>query len=170
MEGAEIEVKQCRFEANGWDGISVFDAKTKARISDSTFIGNFEQGIDLWKNATAILENNRCEENSRNGILIDSTASISLKGNTLRSNREYGIVLRQSAKIEISNNRITANAMGGIVIAAKAQDAVVSKNQLDANQGPGFLLEKGVDEKKYTDNTITVPEGGKKIIGGVSME
>ena len=170
MEGAVIEIKQCRFEANGWDGLSVFDAQTKAHIIDSVSTGNFEQGIDVWKNATAILENNRCEENSRNGILIDSNAVISIKGNTLRGNREYGLVLRQSGKGEINNNRIVANAMGGIVIAAKAGDAVVNENQLEANQGPGFMLEKGVEEKKYQDNTIAVPEGGKKILGGVVME
>ncbi len=170
MEGAEIIVKQCRFEANGWDGLSAFDAQTKVSINDSVSTGNFEQGIDIWKNAAAILENNSCEENSRNGILIDSPATITLKGNTLRGNREYGIVLRQAAKSEISNNRISGNVMGGMVIAAKAQDALVNDNQLEANQGPGLLLEKGVDEKKYQGNTITVPAGGKKIISGVEME
>ena len=170
MEGAEIVAKQCRFEANGWDGLSVFDDQTKARISDCVSMANGEQGIDVWKNAIAILENNRCDENSRNGILIDTSAAIAMKGNTLRGNREYGVVLRQVGKGDIENNRILGNAIGGMAIAAKAQNASVKQNQLEANQGPGILLEKGVDEKKYAENAISVPQGGKKIISGVMME
>lgn len=157
VAGAELTVDQCRFEDNGWNGISIQDAGSRAVVRNSQMIANIHHGIEVWNQAAATLENNRCSDNCLNGILIDTTAAVNVKGNQLSGNRDYGMVLRQSGGGMVDGNRFASNLLGGMVVAKGAAAAICENNLFGKNEGPALSLGDGVVSARYTKNQFAEP-------------
>lgn len=152
IQGGDVDIDQCRFEENGWNGISVQELASKAQIHNSVFLGNIDHGIEVWNQATAVLENNRCADNCLNGILIDTTAAVTVKSNQCTGNRDYGIVLRAGAGGEVSGNRLTENLLGGMAIAVTAKNVECKENNFGKNEGAALSLGKGLSAAPYSKN------------------
>jgi len=169
IQGGDVIVDQCRFEENGWDGISVQDAQSQAQIRNCVFLGNIHHGIEIWKQATAVVENNRCADNCSNGILIDTTAAVSVKLNQLNGNREYGIFLRSASGGAVEGNRIAENLLGGMAIAPSAKTVTCQQNVFGKNEGAALTLGKGLISSTFTNNQF--PDSiEKSVVSDIPME
>ena len=169
IQGGDVIVDQCRFEENGWDGISVQDPQSQAQIRNSVFLGNIHHGIEIWKQATAVMENNRCADNCINGILIDTTAAVSVKLNQLNGNREYGIFLRSASGGEVERNRIADNLLGGMAIAPSAKKVTCQQNVFGKNEGAALILGKGLISSAFSNNQF--PDSiEKSVVSDIPME
>lgn len=157
ISGAEVSVDQCRFEENGWNGISIQDLGSRAMVRNCQMIANIHHGIEVWNQASATLENNRCSDNCLNGILVDTSAEVNLRSNQLTANRDYGMVLRQSGGGMVSGNRFSANLLGGLVVAKAAATVTCENNVLGKNEGPGLSLGVGVESVRYLNNQFSEP-------------
>lgn len=162
IQGGEVTVEQCRFEENGWNGVSLQDPGTSATVRQSQMIGNIHHGIEVWNQAAAVLENNRCAENCLNGILVDTTAVVSVKGNQLTANRDYGIVLRQAGGGVCEGNRMADNLLGGMVVAKAASAMSCIRNVFGKNGGAALSLGEGLEVGNYQGNQFA--EGAEKSI------
>lgn len=157
ISGADVIVDQCRFEENGWNGVSIQDVGSRAVVRNCQMLANIHHGIETWNQATATLENNRCADNCLNGILIDTTAVVNLKANQLSGNRDYGMVLRRSGGGIAEGNRFSSNLLGGMVV-SKGSEAVICENNLfGKNEGPALSLGEGVTSARYTKNQFAEP-------------
>jgi parallel beta-helix repeat protein len=159
IQGGEVSIEQCRFEENGWDGISVQENKSQAQIRNSVFLGNIHHGIEVWNQATAVIENNRCADNCLNGILIDTKAAVTVKANQLSSNRDYGIVLRAAGGGVVEGNRMAENLLGGMVVGNKAKAVSCVKNVFGENVGPSLSLGEGLVADSYAQNQFPSTPG-----------
>jgi nitrous oxidase accessory protein NosD len=147
-----VLVEQCRFEENGWNGISLQNQGTRATVRQCQLIANIHHGIEVWDHAAAVLENNRCAENCLNGILIDTSAVVRSKGNQLMANRDYGMFLRQAGGGACESNRIAENLLGGMVVTKAASAMSCSRNVFGSHQGPALSLGVGVAAAPYLEN------------------
>ena len=155
IENGQATANRCRFSGNGWNGAAAIGKGCKLEVRESEAFENFEHGIETWDNAAAILVNNRCERNTRNGIHVDNGVfAADIQGNQLIANREFGIVLDSASSGKISGNTLRNNLLGGLVIRAAAANVSAKGNQITLNQGPGLILEKGLDAASYSENTI----------------
>ncbi len=152
IQGGNVQAEQCRFEENGWDGVSIQDSNSKATIRNCQMLSNIHHGIEVWNQASAILENNRCSENCLNGMFLDTTAPLNVKGNQLTANRDYGVVCKGSGEGVFEANRISDNLLGGAVMMKAADSLTCTKNRFEKNQGPSLLLGIGVEPARYTRN------------------
>ncbi len=169
IEGGEAIVNRCRFSGNGWNGAAAIGKGCFLEIRDSESIGNFEHGIESWDGASVTLVNNRCEDNSRNGIHTDNgDAPAIIEGNQLIANREFGIVLDSAGSGKISGNTARANLLGGFVIRSAAAELPVTGNTATLNEGPGLVLEKGLAPADYSDNSIT-KNSSPQILSGAHL-
>jgi parallel beta-helix repeat protein len=165
IEGGEAKVSRSHFSANGWDGAAATGQGSKLEIRDSESLNNLEHGIESWAGADLTLVNNRCEGNSRNGIHADnSPTSAIIEGNQLISNKEFGLVLDSAATGKISGNTVRSNLLGGIIIHTAAAAVPVTANEVTLNQGPGLILEKGLDPAAYSQNTLSQNQGEQTLI------
>lgn len=169
IQGGDVSIDQCRFEENGWDGISVQDAKSQAQIRNSIFLENIHHGIQIWNHGSAVVENNRCANNCLNGIFIDTSAAVTVKANQLNNNREYGIVLRAASEGEVEGNRIAENLLGGMAIATAAKTIACQKNIFGNNNSAALLLGKNLSAKAYTANQFPT-SAERSIKTDVTME
>lgn len=170
MDQGRVGFAQCRFEANGWDGLSVKGEGSAVNVKNSVAVRNGEHGIDVWDGAAAALTENVCSNNQRNGITIVSAAApVTLASNQLEGNREYGMVLVSAGGGTASGNQAKANLLGGIVVRAAASLVTVQGNKATANQGPGLSLETGLDEARYKANEATTNRGKLQIAGGLEF-
>ena len=169
IQGGDVSIDQCRFEENGWDGISVQDAQSQAQIRNSVFVGNIHHGIEVWNQATAVVENNRCADNCINGILIDTAADVVVKTNQLNGNREYGIVLRAASGGTVEGNRIAENLLGGMAIAQAAKAVVCQQNVFGKNEGAALTLGKGITASSFSNNQFP-GSIEKSVMSNVPME
>jgi parallel beta-helix repeat protein len=155
IENGQATANRCRFSGNGWNGAAAIGKGCKLEVRESEAFENFEHGIETWDDAAAILVNNRCERNTRNGIHVDNGVfAADIQGNQLIANREFGIVLDSASSGKISGNTLRNNLLGGLVIRAAAANVSAKGNQITLNQGPGLILEKGLDAASYSENTI----------------
>ena len=152
-EGGVVRAIRCRFERNGWDGLSAHGKGVRVEAADCDSIGNFEHGWDFWDGAAGSVTGSRAEGNTRNGMLIDAlTSTVKIEGNRLRQNREFGMVIQSCGASVVKNNTFQANQLGGIVVRTAAAAAAATGNRGDANGGPGMILEKGLTREGYRDN------------------
>jgi hypothetical protein len=164
IEHGEVIASRCRFSENGWNGAAAIGAGCLLEVRDSEALGNFQHGIESWDGAAVTLVNNRCENNSRNGIHADNgTAAAIIEGNQLIANREFGLVLGSAGSGKITGNAARANLLGGFVIRAAAGAVPVTGNQATLNQGPGLVLEKGLSADAYSANTMTQNHSGQIV-------
>ncbi|MFM2170739.1 MAG: hypothetical protein RI957_968 [Verrucomicrobiota bacterium] len=154
-QGADVVVDQCRFEENGWNGISLQDRGTRATVRQCQMIANIHHGIEVWNQATALIENNRCSENCLNGILIDTTAAVNLSGNQLTANRDYGIFLRDAGGGSSEGNRMVDNLLGGMVVRKSASAMSCKRNVFSKNHGPALSLGVGLEAVGYLENEFS---------------
>jgi parallel beta-helix repeat protein len=168
-EGGHARVVRCRFTENGWNGIAVTGVGSLLEAENNVLKGNFQNGIEAWDGAAAILRKNECAENSRNGIHVDcGSASATVLESKLSGNREYGLVISSAGGGEVTGNTMEKNILGGMVVKAGAASVAVKKNAIGSNEGPGLVLEKGVPEGSYADNRIS-GNGGKQLISGIDF-
>ena len=133
-------------------------------VRESESSGNFENGFEAWNGAALTLVRNRCSDNSRNGIHVDTrSATAQLQGNQLSGNREFGIVLSSAGGGEVVRNIARGNLLGGIVIRRPAASLTISGNEAASNQGPGMVLETGVSPDAVVDNKVSKNKGGEVI-------
>jgi tetratricopeptide (TPR) repeat protein len=170
IAGGDVTAAKCRFIENGWDGLHATDDGTKVRLVDSVASGNFQHGIDIWKQASAILEKNVSEENCLNGILIDTSADVTIQNNQVRSNREYGIFLREAGNSSVSSNQISSNMQGGAVLVAPAKNLEFHDNVFEKNTGSSLRLGKGLLVSKFRDNFFKSSSVDEAIQADVSGE
>jgi parallel beta-helix repeat protein len=164
IEGGAATALRCRFADNGWNGAAAVGAGTALDIRESEASGNFENGLEAWSGAALTAVNNRCEANSRNGIHADTGAAPAvIEGNHLRRNREFGLVLTSATGGQVRNNPASGNLLGGMVVRAAARIPVTG-NPLRENQGPGLILEQGLDPAAFRDNP-TSGNTGKPVLG-----
>lgn len=167
MEQGRVGFAQCRFEANGWDGLSVQGEGSAVNVKNSFAVRNGEHGIDVWDGAVATLSDNVSSNNERNGItIVSKTAAVTLTGNSCEGNREYGMVLVSAGGGSVSGNQAKANVLGGILVRSTAANVTVQNNKTTANQGPGLLLELGLDVAKYKANEASANRGKVQVAGG----
>lgn len=166
IESGQASISRCRFADNGWNGVAAIGAGSTLEVRDSESLGNFEHGIESWDGAAIILANNRCENNSRNGIHADNgLASATIERNQLIANREFGIVLNSAAAGRITGNTARSNLLGGIVIRAAAKAVGVTANESTLNGGPGLILEAGLAPASYTANSLSKNTGQQVLTG-----
>lgn len=170
LRGADVAVDDCSFLENGWNGVAAQHEKTKITLRDSLCRGNFHHGIEVWDQATAIIEHCRSEANSQTGAHIDSTAILSMKGNEFTANREYGVVLRQTGVGDVSKNQMRNNILGGAVVTIKAAQSLLRENIIELNDGPALMLGKGLQEADYLKNQLKAKPNQKAILTQVPME
>ena len=169
IEGGQAIVSRSRFADNGWDGAAAIGQGSKLEVRDSESLHNFEHGIESWDQATVVLSNNRCEGNHRNGIHVDNgLAPANIEGNQLIANCEFGLVLDHAGSGKIFGNTARANLLGGFVIRATAANIEVARNQATLNQGPGLILEKGLELAPYATNSLTA-NSGQQILAGTDL-
>jgi parallel beta-helix repeat protein len=169
IQGGDVIVDQCRFEENGWDGISVQDAQSQAQIRNSVFLENIHHGIQIWNHGSAVVENNRCANNCLNGIFIDTSAVVTVKTNQLNGNREYGIFLRSASGGEVERNRIADNLLGGMAIASSAKTVTCQQNVFGKNEGAALILGKGLISSAFSNNQF--PDSiEKSVVSDIPME
>ncbi len=169
IEGGHAKVLRCRFTENGWNGIAAMGPGSLLEAEGNTMRENFQNGIESWNEAAVILTKNTCGANSRNGIHVDNgPGSASIQGNILLENREFGMVIGSAGSGEVTGNVLERNMLGGLVIKAKAAQVVVKDNQIQNNEGPGLVLELGMDEAHFAGNRIN-GNGGKQLMSGVAF-
>lgn len=156
IEMGHATADHCQFSKNGWNGAAAIGVGATIEIKNSEALHNFEHGIETWDGAAAILTNNRCEGNSRNGIHVDNgLASATITGNQLINNREFGLVLDSAAAGNVTGNTARANLLGGLVVRVGAGKLSVTGNQATQNRGPGLVVEKGLHSSSYAANTLS---------------
>jgi parallel beta-helix repeat protein len=76
---------------------------------------NVSDGIwfDTNANANALIENNRVEDNGRDGISFEASIGATIRSNTLRRNAGTAVFISMSQNAQIYNNSLEAN-FGGI--------------------------------------------------------
>lgn len=170
IEGGSAKAQRCRFTDNGWDGAAAMGEGATLEVRDSRLTGNFENGVETWDGAALTACGNRCEGNSRNGIHADSDkAAVVIESNRLSANREFGIVVSKAASGQVRENTAASNLMGGMVIRAAAR-VTASGNQLQRNEGPGLVLERGLDPAAFADNPASGNSGKQTLTGFVFEE
>jgi len=170
IAGGDVKAAKCRFMENGWDGLHATDDGTKVRLVDSVASGNFQHGIDIWKQASAILEKNVCEENCLNGILIDTAADVTIQNNQVRGNREYGVFLRQAGGGLVTGNQINSNMMGGAVLVAAAKNVAFHDNAFEKNTAPSLRLTTGMSESNFRNNVFKLQTVDEAIRADIPQE
>lgn len=169
IEGGHVEVSRCRFTDNGWDGIAASGAGTLLEVRESESLRNFNHGIESWDGAAMILTNNRCIDNSRNGVHADNGgSSVTLEKNQFSGNREFGVVLSSAGSGRMTGNTATNNMLGGIVIRKKAGSVTVTGNEATKNGGPGLVLDLGLSEANFSGNT-SVGNSGQQILANTDL-
>ncbi len=168
-EGAVVTAERCRFESNGWDGVSVRDDNSRLVAGECESKGNFGHGFDIWDGGGAKIRQSRASGNSRNGILVDAaTEGLELSGNELVANREYGLVLATGASGKVTGNLCRENLLGGMVVRFAAISVRVEDNRLERNGGPGMILEQGLREEIYRNNRAS-GNRSRAVLSGVSF-
>ncbi|MES2475753.1 MAG: right-handed parallel beta-helix repeat-containing protein [Verrucomicrobiota bacterium] len=166
IEAGQAELSRCVSSDNGWNGVAVVGEGSRLEMRESAALNNFEHGIESWQGAAAVLINNRCEGNSRNGIHADNgLASVEISGNQLVGNREFGLVLDSAGKGQVEKNTARDNLLGGLVIRAAAKSVRVTTNEATSNHGPGLVLEKGLPSSSYLANSLSKNEGEQLLAG-----
>lgn len=156
------KVTRCKFSENGWNGISVAGSGSLLEAEGNTLKENYQNGIESWDGATLIASKNTCTSNSRNGIHVDNgAASATVLDNVLSENREFGVVISSAESGRVAGNTIEKNILGGMVAKVKVRNVTVTDNTIQANQGPGLVLEKGVAPENYLGNRITGNAGNQ---------
>ena len=167
IEGGSAKALRCRFTDNGWNGASAMGENSALEIRESRLTGNFENGIEAWGGAALTASGNRCEGNSRNGIHADCAGrEVVIDGNQAKGNREFGIVISAAGSGQASDNIATANLLGGMALRSAAR-LKVAHNQLQRNEGPGLVLEKGLDPAAFADNPVSGNTGKQTLAGFV---
>ena len=96
--------------ANGDDGINVKGSYTK--ISESSFINNSSDGIDLdYVNEASVIENNDFEGNKGDALDI-SWSDIHITKNMISASGDKGISVGESSRPIITNNKISRCEIG----------------------------------------------------------
>lgn len=163
-EGGHAKVVRSRFTENGWNGIAVVGPGSLLEAEDNNLQENFQNGIESWDDAVVILSKNICTGNSRNGIHIDSgAASATVLDNELSANREFGMVISSAGSGEVSGNTMRKNILGGMVVKAASKDVLVKENIISTNEGPGLVLEKGIDESAFASNRMSGNTGDEMM-------
>jgi parallel beta-helix repeat protein len=83
-----------------------------------TFRNNFVHhnvGDGIWYdggNPGAVIENNRVEDNERNGIFFEASRDGVIRNNTVRRSGDTGVFISASQKAEIHHNQLESNVRG----------------------------------------------------------
>jgi len=155
IEGSQVEIQRCHFHGNGWNGIAAKGEATVVSASESRIDGNFGHGVEAWDGAQLALDRCRIHGNAGNAIHLDTTAqAIRIEGCELVANREFGIVLTAAKGGRISGNRIQQNQLGGIAVRQAAAAVRIDQNEIISNTGPGLLLDHGLADEPYRNNTL----------------
>lgn len=166
IEGGRGEAIRCGFKGNGWDGAAARGAGSRLVVRESLAEGNFGHGFEVWDGALLSLRDSVSRRNSRAGVLVDSVVDgIEIIGNEIFGNREFGLVLAAGSSGSVRDNSCHSNLRGGIVVRFPAMSMVVGKNRIEKNDGPGLLLEQGLREDIYQDNTVGSNREGNLVSG-----
>lgn len=165
IEGGRAEGTGCAFIGNGWDGVSCYGVRSSLVLKDCLAEQNQEHGIDVWDGATCILLSTRSNLNTLNGALIASKGvKAVLEKCHFEGNREYGAVLSDMRQGVVSENTSIGNHMGGYAILEGAAGALIEKNIATKNEGPGILVDQGIDPGTLGNNQLTGNQGGEIIV------
>ena len=145
-----------------FDGNEIAYNGQEQKVGESanvTFLNNFVHhnlGDGIWydtsRNASALIEGNRVEDNGRIGIAFESSIGATIRNNTVRRSAGDAILISMSQNAQIYNNTLEAN-VGGI--------------QYFLNCASLSLGEDVKDNTAY-DNTVVVSTQSNSYANGFS--
>jgi len=136
---SKLEFVQNKFLNNAGSGLRVDESS--ARVLRNTLNGNGIRGLYLYSTAiTMMAKENECVNNGRIGIDVEKDAKALLVANSCRGNMWAGInVADSSAWVNIGNNVCEDNGAWGIVVPQNGR-ATVDENNKTGGNGKGGQL------------------------------
>lgn len=140
IDASSIKVIQCTLRDGGDNGITI-EGKGKCEILECSIYKNKRSGIFvLHEGAEPLLRNNRCSENSINGIYFQEGAAGLAEGNMCYKNSYNGIcVIHDWTSPTLKSNQCFQNKASGIYWGDKAK-GLAEENICKENEWHGIAV------------------------------
>lgn len=130
-EGAEIAVRRCRIQNNGWDGVALYRGAT-AEIADNVIEGGRGAGVGVTWDATATVLRNRVSQYWK-GIGAFGASRVVARNNAVFDNLGWGIIATGDAFLEAANNVIVRNGNCGFAVWSETATGLAVNNVIVDN-------------------------------------
>ncbi len=145
-----------------WDaGATKFSHSTRLTVRNNYSHNNYCDGF--WSdtdNIDTVYENNRIEDNYRNGIFIEISYAVTIRNNSISGNMGTGIWINSSSDLDIYGNTIKNNGVGepdnGVAVPDFGRGGIIMVQQKRGTGRYGEYLSKNI---KVHDNTIVMTAG-----------
>lgn len=111
-EGADMTIRNCLIENNGWDGIALYRG-ANAVITDCVIKDGRGAGIGITWDATALIYRNEVSGFWK-GIGAFGTSWVVARNNLVHQNLGWGMIATGKAYMDIANNVIDSNGNCGV--------------------------------------------------------
>lgn len=111
-EGADMTIRNCLIENNGWDGIALYRG-ANAVITDCIIKGGRGAGIGVTWDATAFIYRNEVSGFWK-GIGAFGSSWVVARNNLVYQNLGWGMIATGQAYMDIANNVIDSNGNCGV--------------------------------------------------------
>ncbi|UCD62913.1 MAG: right-handed parallel beta-helix repeat-containing protein [Candidatus Zixiibacteriota bacterium] len=111
-EGAEITVRQCRIENNGWDGVALYRG-AHASVTDCLIKNGRGAGIGVTWDASCVAYRNEITGYWK-GLGGFGSAWVIARNNLIHENLGWGVIAYGDAYMDITNNVVHHNGNCGI--------------------------------------------------------
>jgi len=118
-------------------------------ITDNECTNNYH-GIYVSSSDHNQLSNNRCSNNSDNGIRLHGASHNQLSDNTIITNEKEGLMIQNSFHNKINDNVVTDNSEG--IKLEEASYILIEDNNVSANEGSGIEILDGSNNNTIKGN------------------
>lgn len=154
LDGAQVQIENCKIKGGGWDGISVYGENSSAEIEDTWCQNNIQHGIGFWQGGSGRVINARATKNGLCGIVaMGKGVDVSLSSNICSENREAGILLCQGVSAKLMANTCEKNLLSGIVARGAETEVAMTENVTNGNHQAGIVTQQGVIINEFTSNS-----------------
>ncbi|MDI9578603.1 MAG: NosD domain-containing protein [Thermoproteota archaeon] len=160
-----ITAQRLKLSNNG-QGILLYNTKNCTITQNN--ISSEANGIELYFSENIMLSENRVEENTKNGIKIDSADHNTFFRNTLISNAESGFYIYGASFNNIYLNKIASNTCGITLQGSQETNStqnIITENLIASNNiflviKYGTALKNTLYHNNFIDNNIQLIDGG----------
>ncbi len=139
----ELLLEQCRITSYGLAGVAIYGAGVAPTLRNCEIIGGAQAGIDIYEQASPIIERCEVRETARAGIEVSAGATPLIRNCTVHHGESSGIYVFDGAHGTIENCTITDNRRSGVSIAQEATP-LIRGCTIRGNGGAGiFAYRKG---------------------------
>ncbi len=159
-------IRNC-FIKNQTNGLLIQQVSSgRARIENNICNNNFDEGILVEDCGEVVIEYNFCHDNY-GGIGIDNCTTSTITGNICTDNKYFGIELRYSPNSIFRNNTANNNSIGAYIYESDFAD--VSNNTCMYNSGDGCSIVK-CENSICFNNSLSYNEIGLDLIHNLNSE